>query len=70
MLKAIYQEEDWIAEVEIAQDNSNNLIEKYELKVIKTIQESRIYKATPDGEMFKVWQDKKSGFKTFTLNVL
>lgn len=60
MLKAIYQEDDWIAEVEILKDNSNDNIEDYELKVIKTMRESRIYNPTSNGTIFKVWQDKSN----------
>ena len=47
-----YQEDDWIAEVEMIADKSNDEFISYDLKVIKTIQESKIYKSTLNGTVF------------------
>lgn len=47
-----YSEDDWVAEVEIVADKSDDEFISYDLKVIKTIQESRIYKPTPNGTIF------------------
>ena len=47
-----YYEDDWIAEVEVVKDKSNEEYISYDLKVIKTIQESNIYKPTPNGTIF------------------
>ena len=56
MLKAIYEEDDWIAEVEILEDNCGEISEEYKLKVIKTIQESKIYSPVANGQIFKASQ--------------
>jgi len=48
----IYKENDWVAEVEIVKDMSNGEWREFELKVIRTIQPSRIYKSIPDGTIF------------------
>lgn len=58
----IYCEDDWKAEVEILEDNSDAEWARYKLKVIKTLRESRMYKPTPDGEIFSVDQKKGIGF--------
>ncbi len=58
-MNKIYQEDDWIAEVEILEDLSDDEYERYNLKVIRTIQESRIYKPTQDGEAFIIELNKK-----------
>lgn len=49
----IYREDGWVAEVETVKDLSDKVWEKYELKVIRTIQESRIFKPVPDGTVFE-----------------
>ena len=49
----IYREDDWIAEVEIVKDLSDGVWTKFKLKVIRTIQKSRIFKPTPDGTIFE-----------------
>lgn len=58
-MRKIYQEDDWIAEVEILEDLSDDEYERYNLKVIRTIRESRIYKPTQDGETFTCECNKK-----------
>lgn len=55
----IYREDDWIAEVEIVKDMSNNKWRRFELKVIRTIRPSRIFKPTPDGTIFVCDEKKK-----------
>lgn len=55
----IYQEDDWIAEVEIVKDKSNAEWTILELKVIRTIQASLIFKPTPDGTIFECSVKKK-----------
>ena len=37
-----YYEDDWVAEVEIVKDKSDDDFISYDLKVIRTIQESKI----------------------------
>lgn len=54
----IYRESDWIADVEIVRDLSDNEWHKLELKVIRTIQPSRIYKPTSDGTIFTCCERK------------
>jgi len=54
-----YREDDWKAEVEVLEDNSDSQWERYKLKVIRTLRESRIYKPTPDGTIFDVERNKK-----------
>ena len=49
----IYREDDWIAEVEIVKDLSDDEWTKFEVKVIRTIRESKIFKPTPDGTTFE-----------------
>lgn len=60
--KMIYREDDWKAEVEVLEDTSDDEWERYKLKVVKTLRESRMYKSTPDGEIFSVEQKKGIGF--------
>ena len=48
----IYHEVDWIAEVEILEDNSDETVTNLKLRVIKTLQESRIFIPTPNGHIF------------------
>lgn len=55
----IYREDDWIAEVETVRDLSDDEYVRFELKVIRTIQVSRIYKPTPDGTIFECCESKK-----------
>ncbi len=55
---AIYKEDDWIAEVKVLENNSTNDWERYKLEVVNTIQESKIYKPTPNGYVFNVEQTK------------
>ena len=50
----IYSEDDWVAEVEVLADTSTPDWKRYELKVIRTIRKSNIYRETPDGHVFKV----------------
>ena len=57
----IYREDDWKAEVEVLEDNSNDKYERYKLKVVKTLRDSRMYKPTPDGEEFEVEKQKNPG---------
>ena len=59
---AIYSEDDWKAEVKILENTSDTEWERYKLEVIKTIQESKIYKPTPDGEIFNVDQNRKGAW--------
>ena len=54
----VYYEDDWKAEVEILEDLSDEKILKYKLKVVRTIQESKIFKPTPDGDVFVAWCKK------------
>ena len=49
----IYREDDWMGEVEIVKDLSNDEWLSYELKVIRTIRESKIFKPTPVGTIFR-----------------
>lgn len=55
----IYEEDDWISQVEVLKDESDENWDRFTLKVIKTIQESRIYGEVPDGTVFSV--DKLKG---------
>ena len=55
----IYHEDDWIAEVEVVKDLSDDEWEKFELKVIRTLRESKIFKPTPDGTIFECCCKKK-----------
>jgi len=49
----IYHEDDWIAEVEVVKDLSDKEWIKFELKVIRTIRKSKIFKPVPDGTIFE-----------------
>lgn len=55
----IYREDDWKAEVEVVKDESDETWEKYTLKVLRTVRESRMFNPTPDGTVFNV--DKRRG---------
>ena len=57
----IYREDDWKAEVEILEDNSDEKFSRYKLKVIKTLRASNLYKPTKDGTIFCVDVDKSCG---------
>jgi len=56
--EAIYSEDDWKARVEILEDNSDDKWERYTLKVIETLNVSRIYNPTEGGEEFDVTHKK------------
>ena len=54
----LYYEDDWIAEVEIVRNMSTDKALSYELKVIRTVQESKIYKPTEDGTIFNFYENR------------
>ena len=58
----VYSEEDWKAEVEVVRNDSDEEWDRFTLKVIRTLQPSRIYKSTPDGTVFSVVQRKGFAF--------
>lgn len=58
----IYREDDWKAEVEVLKNMSDDKYEKHELRVIKTIRKSRMYKTPEDGHIFEVMHLKGSGY--------
>lgn len=47
-----YEEDGWIAHVEVVEDNCDKGWESYEFKVLKTLQESPIYMPPDDGSVF------------------
>lgn len=49
----IYTEDDWIAEVKILEDISDERGLGYKLKVIKSIQQTKFYKPVKDGYEFQ-----------------
>ena len=49
----IYTEDDWVAEVRILEDLSDKKYLKYRLKVIRSIQQSKIYKPVKNGHEFQ-----------------
>lgn len=51
---AIYTEDDWKAEVEIVEDNSDSAWVRFKLKVVRTLQPSKIYSPLKDGATFEV----------------
>ena len=53
MITKIYSEDDWKALVEVIADESDDKYERFQLRVIRTIQESRMYKPTPNNTVFK-----------------
>lgn len=59
--KMTYHEDDWIAEVTLLKDSSDNKKIEYELKVIRTIRESKIYKPTPNGTVFTAFKLRDGG---------
>lgn len=59
MKTKVYREDDWVAEVEILEDNSTDEAESYKVKVIGTIQQSKMYKPTPDGHIFEPYKLRK-----------
>lgn len=62
----MYKEDDWIAQVEIIKNNSNDEWERYALKVISTIQNSKIYVTAMNGDIFEVEQQR--GMHLWRLN--
>ncbi len=52
----IYREDDWKAEVEVLENNSDAGWMRFKLKVIKTLRPSAIYEPTKDGTIFCVEQ--------------
>ena len=57
--RCIYREDDWLAEVEVVRNITNQHQWAYTLKVICTLFASRVYKPIPDGEIFKCGHSKK-----------
>lgn len=55
----IYREDDWEAEVEVLENNSNDEWFKYKLKVIRTLRETGRYIPTSDGHIFSVSKRKR-----------
>ena len=49
----IYTEDDWVAEVKILEDLSDRKYLKYKLKVIRSIQQSKIYEPVKNGHEFQ-----------------
>ena len=60
MKTARYQEDGWIADVEILKDESDAERERYELKVIKTIHKPWMHETPKDGHVFSCDQERKS----------
>lgn len=56
----VYSEDDWIAEVEVLSDTSDDGWRRYELKVIKTINPTQMYDNPKDGHIFQA--DQKVGY--------
>lgn len=54
MKTGIFREEGWKAEVNILEDNSDKIWEKYKLEVVKTLRESRFLNTPPDGHIMDV----------------
>jgi hypothetical protein len=54
----LYKEDDWVAEVEILEDFSDQNREGYKLKVVKTIQESNLRQPRPHGYTFTCWKER------------
>ena len=61
----IYREDDWVAEVKVLEDLSDDVKESYTLRVEKTIKESQIYYPTADGTVFTV--DQLRGYRIWSL---
>lgn len=61
MVLGTYYEDDWIAAVEVVEDNSNIEWSNYKLRVLANLKESRLY-ATTVGEIFEVDQMKNCSF--------
>jgi hypothetical protein len=66
-MDAIYTEDDATAKVEIVEDRSDNEWERYLLKIIEPIQQSRIFHDWKIGETFEVCNKKNSGFRCWYL---
>lgn len=60
----IYREDDWVAEVVVLEDNSDEKWKRFKLKVVKALQASNIYKPTKNGTIFCVDALKNSGCYT------
>lgn len=63
----LYFEDDWCAEVEILSDDSDGEWERYRLRVVRTLVESRLYSAVPDGTVFTPSAVKGQPFRVFRL---
>ena len=63
MKTAMFNEEGWLAKVEILEDNSNEEWEKYKLKVIETIENFGYFKTPENGYEFSV--NCKNGYKAY-----
>lgn len=50
----VYREDDWKAEVEILKDESDEKWDRYTLKVLRTLRESKMYSPVHDGTIFTV----------------
>lgn len=70
MKTAIYFEDGWKARVEILQDNSDSEWEKYQLKVIETLEDSAIFDTPPDGDVFEVSNKRNCGFYCWDLELI
>ena len=53
-MKAVYTEEDYKVLVEVLEDSSDEEWERFELKAIKTLRHSKIFKPIEDGEVWSV----------------
>jgi hypothetical protein len=51
---AEYHEDGMVLEVEVVSDNSDKEWERYQLRVIKILQNSAVYKSPEIGEVFSV----------------
>lgn len=60
----IYQEDDWVAEVEIVEDRSTPVLEDYTLRVVRSYQ-SQVYGPVEDGTQFDCSQ--RYGVRIFRL---
>ena len=54
----VYREDDFKAEVEVLKDESDAQWARFTLRVVRTLRASKIYKPTPDGEVFSVDRKK------------
>lgn len=58
----VFSEDGWKAEVEILKDTSDEEWHRYDLKVLRTLRESRIFIAAVDGTVFHVEQLKNGAW--------